>query len=475
MSCPACGRENREGAEYCAWCGLALELGRPTIRLPDLYAGATDSGDAASARGGVATASSSGSAPAHEVGASTPAVGDDTGSPWGTNGELPPFPHPDSGGREEEPEALSPGDIVADRFQITARLESGPEFAAYSAVDLRACPQCGDAENEFPAPFCAFCGASLATRPSVTLAEHVRSRPKGYDEHVTIGDRDYYVTLAEGTASALETKRLVSETAQLRLSWGYATDPGLAHDTNEDFCHAWVYERSGGDSLGLFVVADGLGGQDSGEVASSMATQTVWQALRESVWEPFLGGESPDPERLKTGVLEAIARANQAVYEARTARASEMSTTLALALVCGDTAVVGNVGDSRVYVAREGGLERTTRDHSLVQRLVDAGEIAADEVYTHPQRNLIYQSIGDRPDVRIDTYQVSLHPDDRLLLCSDGLWEMVRDDGLEDVLLSEQDPQRACGLLVRSANLAGGDDNISVIIVQAKRVDDRTE
>ena len=108
-----------------------------------------------------------------------------------------------------------------------------------------------------------------------------------------------------------------------------------------------------------------------------------------------------------------------------------------------------------------------TKDHSLVQRLVDEGQMTRAEVYTHPQRNVIYKSIGDRPDVQPDVFQRQLEPDDRLILCSDGLWEMVHDDGLEEVLLSEPDPQRACERLVANANLAGGDDNITVIIVQA--------
>jgi len=127
------------------------------------------------------------------------------------------------------------------------------------------------------------------------------------------------------------------------------------------------------------------------------------------------------------------------------------------------------VGDSRAYLWNADGLRRITRDHSLVQRLVDAGQITPEEVYTHPQRNLIYQSIGDRPEVQVDTFRRHLAVDDRLVLCSDGLWEMVHDDGLEEVLLSEPDPQRACDRLVQNANLAGGEDNITVIIVQAQR------
>jgi len=168
--------------------------------------------------------------------------------------------------------------------------------------------------------------------------------------------------------------------------------------------------------------------------------------------------------------MAAAKEANRVVYEARTAKGSEMNSTLTMALVVQDTAYIANVGDSRTYVWNALGLQRISKDHSLVQRLVDTGMIAAGDVYTHPQRNLIYQSIGDRPDVRPDVFRRAIVPDDRLVLCSDGLWEMVRDEGLEEVLLAEADPQRACERLVKDANLAGGEDNISVIIVRVAQV-----
>jgi serine/threonine protein phosphatase PrpC len=249
-------------------------------------------------------------------------------------------------------------------------------------------------------------------------------------------------------------------------------------------------------------------------VASRMATDSIWQALREEVWEPLVrapalaapvlaapvsaaSGAAAQPATLESGapgstatrklgagqetgasgtvdlvdkkLAEAVVRANRVVYDARIAKVNDMSTTVTLALVINGLAHIANVGDSRTYLWNAAGLRPLTKDHSLVQRLVDDGQMNRDEVYSHPQRNLIYKSIGDRPDVQPDIYRHSLAPDDRLILCSDGLWEMVHDDGIEEVLLSEPDPQRASDRLVANANLAGGDDNISVIIVQAVR------
>jgi protein phosphatase len=145
-----------------------------------------------------------------------------------------------------------------------------------------------------------------------------------------------------------------------------------------------------------------------------------------------------------------------------------MSSTITAALIVEGTAYVANVGDSRTYLWSATGLRSLTKDHSLVQRLVDNGQIEPQAVYAHPQRNLIYQSMGDRPEVQPDTLRLALSADDRLILCSDGLWEMVRTEGLEEVLLAEPDPQRACDTLLHNANLAGGEDNISVIIVHAR-------
>jgi protein phosphatase len=128
-------------------------------------------------------------------------------------------------------------------------------------------------------------------------------------------------------------------------------------------------------------------------------------------------------------------------------------------------AVVINVGDSRTYRLRQGHLEQITRDHSIVARLVEQGYLSKEEIYAHDQKSVIYRSLGDRPDVEIDTFQLDLSPGDRLLLCSDGLWEMVRDPLIEEVLLERYDPQQACDRLVELANLSGGEDNISVVVI----------
>jgi serine/threonine protein phosphatase PrpC len=158
--------------------------------------------------------------------------------------------------------------------------------------------------------------------------------------------------------------------------------------------------------------------------------------------------------------------ANDTVYLARQKAENDMGTTLTAAFVQDRHLFLAHVGDCRAYRWNVDGLAQLTTDHSVVASMVASGQATPDEVYTHPHRSIIYRSIGDKPMVEVDTDRLPLASGDRLILCSDGLWEMLRNEGIEDVMLQEADPQVACELLVKLANAAGGDDNISVIVVQ---------
>jgi serine/threonine protein phosphatase PrpC len=145
-----------------------------------------------------------------------------------------------------------------------------------------------------------------------------------------------------------------------------------------------------------------------------------------------------------------------------------MGTTAVLAVVVDDQAYLANVGDSRAYRWHANELHQLTEDHSHVYMLYKNGLIEEDAIYTHPRRNEIFRSLGAAPMIEVDSCRADLAPGDLLLLCSDGLWEMLRSEGIADVLdLNLGDPQVLCDELVRRANLAGGDDNISVIVVRA--------
>jgi len=363
------------------------------------------------------------------------------------------------------PSPLPVGYVLAGRFRILEIESQQGGAVTYRAEDSFACARCGHIHDQ-PIAYCQRCGAEMSEPARVRLMEGISSPSEEPDLQVTFRGRQYLVTYVRQAQAAA-----VKAAATTTLRWGYCTDVGQQRPHNEDAVACQVHLASGRQPLAFLQVADGLGGQDAGEVASHMAIDTVWDLIRDSVWVPYLHGEELSLDQLEDALHQAVAAANKAVFQARTQEGSTMSTTLTAALLLGTDALIANVGDSRAYVLDGNGLRRITRDHSLVQRLIDKGRLSAEAAYTHPQRHLIYRSIGDQPEVQADLYRVALSSGDRLILCSDGLWEMTRDDGLEEGLLAEPDPQRASERLCRLANLAGGEDNISIIVAELVSAD----
>lgn len=239
----------------------------------------------------------------------------------------------------------------------------------------------------------------------------------------------------------------------LHVVVGAASDVGRVRDHNED---AFLVD----DQLGLFAVADGMGGHQAGEVASA----TALEALRAAI----TSGE---------GIRDAVTSANDAVYEKSTTddRLRGMGTTLtAGTLAAGDTLLLGHVGDSRAYVLRDHQLERLTTDHSLVEELIQAGELTEAQAEHDPRRSMITRALGIEPSVEVDLYPIQVHDGDRLLLCSDGLTGMVGEDEIEAVLTREHDPDQAARNLIEDANTAGGIDNITVLIVDLVDAESQT-
>ena len=260
---------------------------------------------------------------------------------------------------------------------------------------------------------------------------------------------------------------------------GARSDVGPVRELNED--KALTRNLSAGNgpgpAVGLVLVADGMGGYDAGEVASDLACRAV-AALAET--EPPRvtpwGDVVPEPGEWLTRAVQA---ANRSVFDQRRAASSDMGTTMVTALVIGAgidgetdsapaaTATIANVGDSRCYHLGDGSIRRVTVDHSLVERLVAAGQITAEEALNHPQRNVIYRAIGDQPEVEVDLYAQLLRPGEALLLCSDGLSGKVRDERLLQIWQASMSPQEACDRMVEAAVQAGGEDNITAVIIRA--------
>lgn len=252
------------------------------------------------------------------------------------------------------------------------------------------------------------------------------------------------------------------------LHTGRRSDVGLERQLNEDSLllldMAWN-NKSVNQPIGFFVVADGMGGHAAGEVASGLTVQTMAQLFVQGLLSPTvgLGGEIPEYE---AWVKEAVSSANTTVHQRVKETGHDMGTTVVAALVVADQAYIAHVGDSRAYLINKQTIEQLTVDHTLVERLVATKQITREEARHHPQRSVIYRTIGDKQKVEIDTTAVALSPGDYLLLCSDGLNGMVSDEAIRQHVINAPSPQSACDKLVEAANAAGGEDNITVILVQ---------
>ncbi len=262
----------------------------------------------------------------------------------------------------------------------------------------------------------------------------------------------------------------------LSLVVGTRSNPGIKrqYKPNEDSLFAAQGERvhnSQTQQFGLFVVADGMGGHANGQDASRLAIQTI----SEEVLPKISGNDPLNDEMLVQILVDGVQHANQAVNQRNLEQRADMGTTITVALIMGAIAYIANVGDSRTYLYRKpAGLKKITNDHSVVASLVEAGIIQPDDIYTHPKRNQIYRSLGEKPMVDVDWFKVILQPEDKLLLCTDGLWDMVRDPTIEQILSTVPDPSQTGNALIKAALEGGGEDNVSVIVVQIAEASQRT-
>jgi protein phosphatase len=247
----------------------------------------------------------------------------------------------------------------------------------------------------------------------------------------------------------------------VRLLHAARTDVGMIRSGNED-----NFSVKAGGSRGLFIVADGMGGHAAGEVASEMAVQTIEReldALKE-LKEPVAS------ERL----TEALRKANRTIHDRTIAEVDKqgMGTTASVLLIWDTHYLIGQVGDSRVYLLRDGALSQLTKDHSYVQEQVDAGFLTPEQARYHPYSNVITRCVGASPDVEPDIYQGDVKIGDLFLVASDGLTGMVDDRRLQILLMSRAEPERKVHALISEANGRGGLDNITAIVVQVAQDDD---
>lgn len=218
------------------------------------------------------------------------------------------------------------------------------------------------------------------------------------------------------------------------------------------------------DSLGLYVVADGMGGHINGDEASASAVSAFTEQLGNDIIPLFLKDESDSsiiPEMLKKAVLFA----NQSILDVHPGS----GTTFTAALIWNEKIYIAHVGDSRLFLIHQNyEMEQLTHDHSLVQMMVDLGEISEEEALTHPRRSVLLRSLGFDKDVEVDLAENKLEAGESLLLCCDGLWSVIKNDQMTKIIREHTDIQEAADALVDAANDAGGPDNISCILVRRK-------
>jgi serine/threonine protein phosphatase PrpC len=271
-----------------------------------------------------------------------------------------------------------------------------------------------------------------------------------------------------GTQLAEQIKLAIKSglsTFNLDYQIGRRTHPGQKRATNEDglLCFTISSVQQGiSQPAGIFTIADGMGGHATGDIASSIAIQTIGQKVSS---ELFLL-KNRTQEEYTSWLMQLVQEANQAVFESRQKSNNDMGSTLACALMLGDKAYLAHLGDSRIYLFRDGSIQQLTTDHSVVQQLVAIGKISPEQARDHPQRNVIYRSLGEKPQVEADFSIHTLQPGDMLLLCSDGLNGMLDDQKIQIIIRESTSPQVACDYLIDAANLAGGEDNISIILVE---------
>lgn len=258
----------------------------------------------------------------------------------------------------------------------------------------------------------------------------------------------------------------------MKIETGTATNTGIVRTHNEDSLICMELSIPGGMERsypGLYAVADGLGGHQGGEIASDMALRVLAKSMINSVVLPSLGDDSSvlTGEFVSQRLAEAVKTANSEVYTQGIAMGYGMGTTLAAAVLIGHIACIANVGDSRVYLLEDNKLRQVSRDHSLVAELVEDGKIQPEDIYTHPNRNIVTRCLGTGPSVKTDLFTEELKPGSSLILCSDGLWEMIKDDQIRNILHGASSPQDACDRLVEQANANGGVDNITVIVLRS--------
>jgi PPM family protein phosphatase len=273
------------------------------------------------------------------------------------------------------------------------------------------------------------------------------------------------MNIADGITRPLPPETVISSSNE-HLLFGQATDVGMVRTNNQDAVFSFVSTSRSSQQrpdFGLFVVADGMGGHHDGEKASAITASMVASYITHHIFLPMLNSDD-DTERVPVteSMIAAVQKANTDII----AKVPDGGTTLTAVAVIGDLAYVAHVGDSRIYLVTKDNIEQITRDHSLVQRYVELNLLTREEASVHTQKNVLYRALGQSETLEVDALTRRLPPNAKLMLCSDGLWNLVTEEEIADIVSKHSNPQEACDKLVALANAHGGSDNITVILLR---------
>lgn len=272
----------------------------------------------------------------------------------------------------------------------------------------------------------------------------------------------------EHTSAETNTSPSNKKREPLQFVAGCAQSIGKQRDHNEDslFTLTTTLSTYQNDTpFGLYIVADGMGGHQHGEIASDLAIRSMASTIIYQIYLPLLQPISDQPEDSIQEIMQAgMEEAHQAIMK----QAPGGGTTLTAALLLGDRVTIAHIGDSRAYIIFEANesIEVITRDHSLVQRLLELGRITPEEAAVDSRKNILLRALGQGELSEVDMNSFQLPASGSLLLCSDGLWGVVPDEDIYRMVISTTDPEQACQKLVTAANEAGGPDNITAILVR---------
>jgi serine/threonine protein phosphatase PrpC len=269
----------------------------------------------------------------------------------------------------------------------------------------------------------------------------------------------------ETTTTPVDTKTVGYSSPHINV--GYGLSAGKQRNHNEDAFFTLTTMFSYNESelpFGLYMVADGMGGHKNGEIASELAIRTIAGTVLTEIYTPLM---SLDPQPSELSFREVLHTGIEQANSEIITKSYGGGTTITAVLIVGDQMTIAHVGDSRVYsVDKNGSLEALTRDHSLVKRLQELGQITSEEAAVHPQRNVLYRALGQGEPFEPEIISTKRPESGSLLVCSDGLWSIVGTEGMQSIIKSGVSPQDICDRLIDAANEAGGPDNISAILAE---------